>query len=430
MNQEALHEVRYIEVSDPAVMTLVPIVSVSMITYNHGPYLAEAIEGVIAQKTDFPIELVISEDCSTDNTREIALDYQRRYPHLIRVIYSNHNIGMRRNFRRVLNACRGELIAFCEGDDYWIDPEKLREQVAVLSKFKNIDITFHSCYLKYDKQSKEVLSNVHYFTDKVFTLSEVIRGDGGFMPSASIVFRRSLLISFQDWLNATMPPVGDYFLQVFGSQSGGAYYMNKPMCVYRKEVEGAWSEIFNKTDALVEFEKRFYTAIRKLEQAIPGQEEAFHCFIVSHYSARFTEVTNENFAQIKALILSVLKDLYKPKSINDHGIVDEQLEWDLFLKLAVDSGKTKDLADQKCGVFWQFCRVAKSFIDYGILVLKMINTNLFNSSNCEMLMAKWKMEEQSSYLIARWKRFSRLVIEKVRLVLAPATGTFLPRRKY
>jgi len=69
------------------------MVSVEMITYNHGPYLAEAIEGVIAQKTDFPIELVIGEDCSTDNTRDIALDYQRRYPHLIRVIYSDRNVG-------------------------------------------------------------------------------------------------------------------------------------------------------------------------------------------------------------------------------------------------------------------------------------------------------------------------------------------------
>ncbi len=74
MNQEANCEVKYTEVSDSAVMALVPVVSIHMITYNHGQYLAEAIEGVIAQKTDLPIDLIIGEDCSTDNSREIALD--------------------------------------------------------------------------------------------------------------------------------------------------------------------------------------------------------------------------------------------------------------------------------------------------------------------------------------------------------------------
>ena len=81
------------EISDPSVMAVKPLVSVLMITYNHGPYIADAIEGVVSQKTDFPMELIIGEDCSTDNTRKIALDYQRRYPETIRVIYSDRNVG-------------------------------------------------------------------------------------------------------------------------------------------------------------------------------------------------------------------------------------------------------------------------------------------------------------------------------------------------
>ena len=73
MRQEAPHETEYTEVSDPAVLATTPLVSVHMLAYNHGPYLAEAIEGVIAQKTDFPIELIIGEDCSTDGARETML---------------------------------------------------------------------------------------------------------------------------------------------------------------------------------------------------------------------------------------------------------------------------------------------------------------------------------------------------------------------
>ncbi|WAK00568.1 glycosyltransferase [Methylobacter sp. YRD-M1] len=433
MNQEATCEVKYTEVSDPAVMMLAPIVSVHMITYNHGPYLAEAIEGVIAQKTDFPIELVIGEDCSTDNTREIALDYQRRYPHLIRVIYPDQNVGMHRNFRQVNDACRGEFIAYCEGDDYWVDPDKLREQAAVLTRLKNIDITFHSCYIKSEKQQTKALSHVHSSTDKLFTLSDVIDGDihfvMGFMPTTSIMVRRSLIMSIQDWFDAKISPVGDHIVEVFGARNG-AYYINRPMSVYRREANGSWSErMKNDPDACVEMHLQFLSMLMRLKQAIPEQEEAF-LRRITYSCAHLSKIgTDKNFTQIKESILPILKDIYRPKAINEHSIGSEQWEEALFTKLAVDCGKTKDFADQQCGVLRQFCRVVKSAFDYEVLILQMIKTNHSNSSDCERQIAKWKVEEQSSYLFARWKRFRKLIIEKVRLVLKATTSTFLARQK-
>jgi glycosyltransferase involved in cell wall biosynthesis len=75
-----------------------PLVSVKMITYNHAPYIAKAIEGVLNQKVNFPIELVIGEDCSTDGTREIVSDYQKKYPDIIRVITSDKNVGMKKKW--------------------------------------------------------------------------------------------------------------------------------------------------------------------------------------------------------------------------------------------------------------------------------------------------------------------------------------------
>jgi glycosyltransferase involved in cell wall biosynthesis len=109
-----------------------PLVSVEMITYNHAPYIAKAIEGVLHQKTTFPFELVIGEDCSPDGTREIVFDYQKKYPELIRVITSNKNVGAAKNGSRTGKACLGKYIAFCEGDDYWRRPEKLGMQVDYL----------------------------------------------------------------------------------------------------------------------------------------------------------------------------------------------------------------------------------------------------------------------------------------------------------
>lgn len=413
MHQEAICKTEYTEISDTSLLPKSPVVSVNMMAYNHGPYLADAIEGVISQETDFPIELVIGEDCSIDNTREIALDYQRRYPNLIRVIYSDQNVGMMANGLRTLLACRGEFIAFCEGDDYWIDSGKLCEQVNVLSKLKNINIAFHSCYHEHDKTKEKTISHVYFSTDKILTLSEVIAGGGILMPTASLLIRRSLLVSVLDWFYTTMPPIGDYFLQVFGSKNGGAYYINKPMSIYRKEVETSWTERTEKSiDLVIEFEKKFFLALKKLEDAIHEQEEAFRHHMIYHYSCRLINIKNENLYKIKKLMTSILKYLYESKEITDKTIIDERLEWEYYLKFAIDVGKIKDLEDQKCGVVWQFLRVAKSLLEYETSILKKININITpsDSNSYERIIEKWRTEVYKIYLIARWKRLYRLII--------------------
>src|ERR1700690_2758382 len=109
-----------------------PLVSVKMITYNHAPYITRAIEGVLQQKTTFPFELIIGEDCSTDGTREIVFAYQKKYPDIIRVITSDKNVGMNINGLRTIKAGKGKYIALCEGDDYWHNPEKLQKKVDFL----------------------------------------------------------------------------------------------------------------------------------------------------------------------------------------------------------------------------------------------------------------------------------------------------------
>ena len=136
-----------IETSDAQNLCKHPIVSVHMITYNHEPYIRQAIEGVMMQKTDFEFELVIGEDCSKDKTREICFEYQKKYPDKIRVLWWHENVTkFGGNDRRVSAHCRGEFIAFCEGDDYWIDPLKLQKQVDVMRKYPNVGFCFCGAY--------------------------------------------------------------------------------------------------------------------------------------------------------------------------------------------------------------------------------------------------------------------------------------------
>ena len=122
-----------------------PVVSICMITYNHEEFISEAIEGVLMQKTNFPLELIISEDCSTDKTREICIEYQQKYPEIIKLQLPEKNLGMIQNSLSTLKACRGKYIALCEGDDYWTDPDKLQKQV----DFLEVNKEYGMCYTNY-----------------------------------------------------------------------------------------------------------------------------------------------------------------------------------------------------------------------------------------------------------------------------------------
>src|SRR5690625_807485 len=120
------------ETGNPHTFVSDPLVSVLMITYNHADYLADAIEGVLNQRCHFPFELVIGEDASTDDTLQVVLEYQRRYPEIIRLVHSAANIGGAANSRRIFDRARGKYIAYCEGDDFWCARDKLARQVALI----------------------------------------------------------------------------------------------------------------------------------------------------------------------------------------------------------------------------------------------------------------------------------------------------------
>jgi glycosyltransferase involved in cell wall biosynthesis len=109
-----------------------PLVSVGMLVYNHGPYVAKAIQSVLMQEVDFEYEIVIADDCSTDNSREIILSYKKRYPDIIKLVFQEHNVGMRLNSDSLRHACTGKYRATLEGDDFWVITDKLKKQVEFL----------------------------------------------------------------------------------------------------------------------------------------------------------------------------------------------------------------------------------------------------------------------------------------------------------
>jgi len=190
-----------------------PIISVNMITYNHEPYISQAIECVLKQKTDFPFELVIGEDCSTDGTRKIVMDYAKNYPDIIRVISSEKNVGAANNSKRTIQACRGKYIAWCEGDDYWHNPDKLQKQAEYLENNPECDLIFADCNCE-DITTKEIINSCNCangFKDVYQLIADEVFffGGGPYFFTCTAFARRKLV---NDLLNNDPYLYGDTFL--------------------------------------------------------------------------------------------------------------------------------------------------------------------------------------------------------------------------
>jgi len=218
-----------------------PLVSVCMITYNHEDFISQAIEGALMQKTDFPIELVIGEDCSTDRTREICLEYQQKYPEIIRILPREKNLGMMPNFVDTLKNCQGKYIALCEGDDYWDNQQKLSYQVDFLEA--NLDYSGVCTSVKRYFQDTKKFEKEPYYKNLGLKQKEDITTEkllkGFLIRTATLMFRNNL---FEPNLIKNFC-FGDKFLQLLISTKGDICFFNQEDTVYRVHRGGAMHTI-------------------------------------------------------------------------------------------------------------------------------------------------------------------------------------------
>lgn len=213
------------------------MVSIVMVAYNQEKVIAEAIRGVIKQKVDFPIELIISDDCSTDSTYQIICDWANRYPDKIRPLRNNHNIGIQANYLKALAECKGKYLAMCDGDDYWISSKKLSRQVEFLENNPLYSISFHRMINYYADTHTMSLSNGRQKTD--CSILDLARGN--FITNASVMYRvgNTDLTNLPEFLKDNTLP--DYGLHMLFASQGLIHYFSKPMAVYRKLSVAAWS---------------------------------------------------------------------------------------------------------------------------------------------------------------------------------------------
>jgi glycosyltransferase involved in cell wall biosynthesis len=206
-----------------------------MITYNHEQFIAQAVESVMMQITDFDIELVIGEDCSTDKTLTILNGLKKRYINKIHIVSSNKNVGPQLNFTRAFAQCKGKYIALLEGDDYWIDPLKIQKQVEFLEDNPEYAICFTRVYELVN--NKKVISPENPWNlEKTFTIYDLSLSN--FMHTNSVVFKNGLIEGFPDWFYEAS--IGDYIVHLFNAKKGWIKYLPEITGVYRK-FTGTWS---------------------------------------------------------------------------------------------------------------------------------------------------------------------------------------------
>lgn len=211
-----------------------PTVSVWIITYNHEKYIAQALDSVLMQRTDFDFEIVIGEDCSKDGTRAIIKRYETEHPGKFNVIYHETNVGAMRNaYEFALPACKGDYIACLEGDDYWTDCYKLQKQFEALKNNPEYAMCFHNAKVIYQNLNKPSYLFNKVDQKKTLYFDDLI--ERWQIATASMFFKNSDL-NIPDWFYNQYN--GDMALQFVLIGKGPFLYLEDLMSVYRMHDAG------------------------------------------------------------------------------------------------------------------------------------------------------------------------------------------------
>ena len=218
--------------------------SVGIITYNQQDTIAQTLDSILCQQGDFELEVVVGEDCSTDNTWAICQEYAERYPEQVVLLENTHNLGIMANFARVMKACTGEYVGICAGDDYWCDEQKLHKQLDYLTAHPECGVCTTGGY-RYLVRRDEMVKGLAPWNPikdgdvKPFYFSPSYKGGVYAMP-LTMLFRRELLqyIDFDTFIERGFP-VEDYPMQAIMAQHTLWGHLSDKTVVYRVYSESA-----------------------------------------------------------------------------------------------------------------------------------------------------------------------------------------------
>lgn len=221
-----------------------PLVTILCTTYNHVNYIEDALQGFINQRCDFEYKIIVHDDCSNDGTQEILRKYENLYPDIIRVIYEDENQYSKGNLRKKIfelkDEFEGKYIALCEGDDYWIDSNKLQIQVSYLERNNDCTLTGHNT-LHIDCRSGKQCAQDGFEVEQDVNVEDVLKYRRGCFQLASYVMRKEVYFSRPELY--CMSNAGDWLLLVYAATIGRVHYFDRIMSVYRYYSVNSWTTL-------------------------------------------------------------------------------------------------------------------------------------------------------------------------------------------
>src|SRR6266480_3351369 len=226
-------------------------VTVLLTTYNHEKYIAQALDSVLMQETDFDFEIVLLEDCSTDGTREILRAYQTKYPGKIRLRLAEHNQRSNKAFAEEFLASASVYIAMLDGDDYWTSQKKLQTQVEFLRGHPECALCFHNALRIYEDGSRVPFRHNSAGQKQISVLEDL--WERNFIAGCAAMLRKDVLWQFPDWFYNL--PYGDWPLYILCAHHGKIGYIDEIFGVYRIHSGGVWSRLdpIQKLEGLIAF---------------------------------------------------------------------------------------------------------------------------------------------------------------------------------
>lgn len=242
-----------------------PKISVCIITYNHSEYILDCLKSIAAQKCNHEYDVVICDDDSQDDTIIKVNNFIKSDHKKFNLYRSNKNIGMMANLYKALNLCRGEYIALCEGDDYWINNNKLQKQINVMENNPKCSIIVHPCLMHKRKNNNSKLALKKGSEIKTFSAADILSMVGQFAPTSSYMFKKAVVEQIPNWFcNA---PLGDFLIEMYSMKIGYGIYMPDTMSAYRIFSSGSWSDNFRKDNGnnIINFHKLMLRCVYKIE---------------------------------------------------------------------------------------------------------------------------------------------------------------------
>ena len=219
------------------------MVSVLCLAYNHASYIRNALDGFVNQKTNFKYEVIIHDDASTDGTANIIREYAEKYPDLFVPILQRENMHSKKVKITPTFLCpkvRGKYIAFCEGDDFWMNENKLQKQIDFLENHPEYTACTHACKVLDMRDNTEKEKHAFNYTGTV-TVKQVIEGDGDLFATGSVVAKAEEVINRKPFRE--IAGVGDYPLIIQLALAGKVYYFDEVMSCYRFMAPGSWNSM-------------------------------------------------------------------------------------------------------------------------------------------------------------------------------------------